>query len=337
MRVRVSASFLSLASISIRPPSSDQDEMVRGSSLVESHRFGATCVHGRMRGMRMLRRNGRRAHEDRHCENELFHSPYCRRGRPPASVSKLTPGRGRPRVVWKVKNPEECYGNWVLRSAFAAAPLRRDNLRRCLRLACGLPTVARRRRAKVGGEGGIRTPVPVTRQDAFEAPPLRPLRYLSIITTLGAKPLAARSRSPSATAFQRSLAAAGAYYFARGKAPRCALAVAFGDCLQPRAVVSASLAAALACGRRRCLQRSLRAQRYHFAAASLRARGRLRRLPSNLRAIVTRRLPAVALAKAGRLPSALRLASRRSLAAAGALFLRAVATTYPSRRDLKKS
>jgi len=34
---------------------------------------------------------------------------------------------------------------------------------------------------KCGGEGGIRTPVPVTRQDAFEAPPLRPLRYLSVI------------------------------------------------------------------------------------------------------------------------------------------------------------
>src|SRR5436190_10566831 len=32
-----------------------------------------------------------------------------------------------------------------------------------------------------GGEGGIRTPVPVTRQDAFEAPPLRPLRYLSVL------------------------------------------------------------------------------------------------------------------------------------------------------------
>ena len=32
-----------------------------------------------------------------------------------------------------------------------------------------------------GGEGGIRTHVPVTRQDAFEAPPLRPLRYLSAI------------------------------------------------------------------------------------------------------------------------------------------------------------
>jgi hypothetical protein len=30
-----------------------------------------------------------------------------------------------------------------------------------------------------GGEGGIRTPVPLTGQDAFEAPPLRPLRYLS--------------------------------------------------------------------------------------------------------------------------------------------------------------
>jgi hypothetical protein len=34
-------------------------------------------------------------------------------------------------------------------------------------------------RAKVGGEGGIRTHVPVTRQIAFEAIPLRPLRYLS--------------------------------------------------------------------------------------------------------------------------------------------------------------
>ena len=44
-----------------RPAVLHQDEMVRGSSLVESHRFGATCVHGRMRGMRMLRRNGRRA------------------------------------------------------------------------------------------------------------------------------------------------------------------------------------------------------------------------------------------------------------------------------------
>src|SRR6476620_8961047 len=42
---------------------------------------------------------------------------------------------------------------------------------------------------KVGGEGGIRTPVPVTRQDAFEAPPLRPLRYLSVI---GARGFAAR-------------------------------------------------------------------------------------------------------------------------------------------------
>ena len=30
-----------------------------------------------------------------------------------------------------------------------------------------------------GGESGIRTHVPLTGQDAFEAPPLRPLRYLS--------------------------------------------------------------------------------------------------------------------------------------------------------------
>ncbi len=38
---------------------------------------------------------------------------------------------------------------------------------------------------KIGGEGGIRTHVPVTRQDAFEAPPLRPLRYLSLIVSAG--------------------------------------------------------------------------------------------------------------------------------------------------------
>ena len=46
----------------------------------------------------------------------------------------------------------------------------------------GLPTVARSgiTRAKAGGEGGIRTHVPLTGQDAFEAPPLRPLRYLSV-------------------------------------------------------------------------------------------------------------------------------------------------------------
>src|SRR6188508_1408184 len=37
--------------------------------------------------------------------------------------------------------------------------------------------------AHVGGEGGIRTHVPLTGQDAFEAPPLRPLRYLSGRTT----------------------------------------------------------------------------------------------------------------------------------------------------------
>ena len=36
-----------------------------------------------------------------------------------------------------------------------------------------------------GGEGGIRTHVPVTRQDAFEAPPLRPLRYLSQVVRAG--------------------------------------------------------------------------------------------------------------------------------------------------------
>ena len=57
-----------------------------------------------------------------------------------------------------------------------------------------------------GGEGGIRTHVPVARQDAFEAPPLRPLRYLSVSSSVGRKPsfMARRStacpgRTPGST------------------------------------------------------------------------------------------------------------------------------------------
>src|ERR1041385_7626636 len=51
----------------------------------------------------------------------------------------------------------------------------------------------------IGGEGGIRTPVPVTRQDAFEAPPLRPLRYLSVYLALAfpARAAAVRNRQSS--------------------------------------------------------------------------------------------------------------------------------------------
>src|SRR4029078_10240389 len=62
-----------------------------------------------------------------------------------------------------------------------------------------LPAAAEMEKARVarafcdGGEGGIRTPVAVTRQDAFEAPPLRPLRYLSVYWR--SQPLAARLSS----------------------------------------------------------------------------------------------------------------------------------------------
>ncbi len=54
-----------------------------------------------------------------------------------------------------------------------------------------------------GGEGGIRTPVPVTRQDAFEAPPLRPLRYLSVYWR--SRPSAARLGSSATLALRCSL------------------------------------------------------------------------------------------------------------------------------------
>src|SRR4029450_7524145 len=41
-------------------------------------------------------------------------------------------------------------------------------------------SLSSKQRFEAGGEGGIRTHVPITGQDAFEAPPLRPLRYLSV-------------------------------------------------------------------------------------------------------------------------------------------------------------
>ena len=107
--------------------------------------------------------------------------------------------------------------------------------------------------------------------------------------------------------------------------PRCALAVAFGDFLQPSRRLLAKVAAvclgeagrrfgwqpALACGRRRFLLRSgapyiphlppsLTKSQVTYGRQAARARGRLWRLPSNLRAAFWRRLPAVASAKAGR-------------------------------------
>src|SRR6187401_86281 len=97
---------------------------------------------------------------------------------------------------------------------------------------------------------------------------LRPPALLLFFAALACG-LTARSRSPSATPLRRSLAAAGAAAFLRRTRvrPHCALAVAFGD--SPPA---------LACGRRRCCFSSP-----HSRAASLRARGRLRRLPSGAR------------------------------------------------------
>ena len=56
---------------------------------------------------------------------------------------------------------------------------------------------------KVGGEGGIRTHVPL-RTRRFRG---APVTTTSLLTPLGAKLLAARSRSPSATPLRRSLAA----------------------------------------------------------------------------------------------------------------------------------
>jgi hypothetical protein len=49
-------------------------------------------------------------------------------------------------------------------------------------LACQPKPRAKRAIGEGGGEGGIRTHVPLTGQDAFEAPPLRPLRYLSPVS-----------------------------------------------------------------------------------------------------------------------------------------------------------
>ena len=62
------------------------------------------------------------------------------------------------------------------KATFLARSLARDCTRARARIKVCVILLLRN---LVGGEGGIRTHVPVTRQDAFEAPPLRPLRYLS--------------------------------------------------------------------------------------------------------------------------------------------------------------
>src|SRR5947209_18334661 len=60
-------------------------------------------------------------------------------------------------------------------------PSRNERRRRELRDALETTrTDTTERERGSGGEGGIRTHVPVTRQHAFEARPLRPLRYLSV-------------------------------------------------------------------------------------------------------------------------------------------------------------
>ena len=66
--------------------------------------------------------------------------------------------------------------NMIENASYAIARWRRSHRRIALFIECF-----------DGGEGGIRTHVPLTGQDAFEAPPLRPLRYLS------PRPLASRS------------------------------------------------------------------------------------------------------------------------------------------------
>ena len=105
--------------------------------------------------------------------------------------------------------------------------------------------------AKVGGEGGIRTPVPVTRQDAFEAPPLRPLRYLSIYHYARWGPfhiphLAARSgRRCAAVPSGPRLRPQARCHFARWGP------FTFPTSLRARAAAARRFPPALACGRRR--------------------------------------------------------------------------------------
>src|SRR5689334_18652098 len=62
-----------------------------------------------------------------------------------------------------------------------------------------------------GGEGGIRTHVPVTRQTAFEAVPLRPLRYLSAeaLPLATGRPQGMRCRSIRVLLVRRSFSRGG--------------------------------------------------------------------------------------------------------------------------------
>ena len=106
------------------------------------------------------------------------------------SVDRAAPcadRRGPRRLI--VLSRHTPFARWVLdgptwpKQACFCMPTRRKSGRKFTRVARGEPTWPAKllkKRIQGFGEGGIRTHVPVTRQDAFEAPPLRPLRYLSV-------------------------------------------------------------------------------------------------------------------------------------------------------------
>src|SRR6476620_12465179 len=65
---------------------------------------------------------------------------------------------------------------------------------------------------EIGGEGGIRTHLPLTRQDAFEAPPLRPLRYLAAMRAGSGMPPEPRGRVRRNPNYTRDLIAHASWH-----------------------------------------------------------------------------------------------------------------------------
>ena len=115
------------------------------------------------------------------------------------AATVATTERAQPSCETWTRWPGRIHESPVPRLATAAHPLHRATAH-CSGLTARTkaPTHGGKqtRQSDIGGEGAIRTHVPLARQDAFEAPPLRPLRYLSAVVCCSL-PAALRAALPA--------------------------------------------------------------------------------------------------------------------------------------------
>ena len=131
----------------------------------------------------------------------------CHMPQSPSLLKKFQNSQNRPKISTNRKIRVSSADCWKRSFRTAPSPPEVFLLVTLSRATCSCAGT----KVEIGGEGGIRTHVPVTRQDAFEAPPLRPLRYLSarlasVKRTFHYSLSAARGRTPASARGSRTRA-----------------------------------------------------------------------------------------------------------------------------------